>query len=112
MGALAAEQHLVHAPLLHWYIDHGLKITASYRTIDYTPQPIVKCFIKEFTESRRMGDTDKSKALLAEIGKLLEHSAYAKCWKLSSDKPTLPIPSMKDRQTELYSVLGSTISRR
>ena len=51
------------------------KITAVYRTIDYKPQKIFPCFVQQATESRRQGDSDPDKALLAEVFKLLGNSA-------------------------------------
>ncbi|CAH3174241.1 unnamed protein product, partial [Porites lobata] len=53
---LAGKKTLLYAPLVEWYLDHGLEITAS----------------------RRKGDEDPDKALLAEMFKLLGNSAYGK----------------------------------
>ena len=69
---------LVYAPLLRWYIDHGVEITAVHRTINYQPKTIFTWFLEQVTEERRTGDTDKSKALLADVFKLLGNSAYGK----------------------------------
>ena len=38
VGALSAEKMLVYGPLLRWYIDHGVEITAVHRTINYQPK--------------------------------------------------------------------------
>jgi len=78
VGALSAERMLVYAPLLMWYVNHGAVITRVYRTIDYKPAKIFPWFVEQVTEVRRTGDADKSKALLAEVLKLLENSAYRK----------------------------------
>ena len=78
MGALSAEKMLVYAPLLLWYVNHGAEITKVYRTIDYTPAKIFPWFVEEVTEARRTGDVEKSKALLAEVFKLLANSGYGK----------------------------------
>ena len=50
---------------------HGAGITAVYRTIDYQATKALKWFVDEVMEARRTGDVDKSKALLADIFKLL-----------------------------------------
>ena len=76
LGALSAI--LLYAPLLQWYLDNGLKLTAVYRTIDYEPRKIFEWFVKEVADNRRKGDADKDKALLAEVFKLLGNSAYGK----------------------------------
>ena len=42
------------------------------------PAKIFPWFVEQLTEARRTGDVDKSKALLAEVFKLLGNSAYGK----------------------------------
>ena len=78
VGALSAERMLLFATLLRWYVDHGAVITKVHRTIDYQPAKIFTWFVEQVTEARRTGDVDKSKALLAEVFKLLGNSAYGK----------------------------------
>ena len=78
LGVLSAKKILLYAPLLQWYLDNGLKLTAVYRTIDYKPRKIFEWFEKEVADNRRKGDADKDKALLAEVFKLLGNSAYGK----------------------------------
>ena len=78
LGTLSAEKILLYEPLLQWYINHGAKITRIYRTIDYKPKKIFTWFVEEVTEARRTGDVDKSKALLADVFKLLGNSGYGK----------------------------------
>ena len=78
VSALSAEQLLVYAPLLCWYVNHGAVITKVHRTIDYQPAKIFTWFVEQVTEARRTGDVDKNKALLAEVLKLLGNSAYGK----------------------------------
>ena len=78
LGVLKAKKVLLYMPLLQWYIDHGLEITAVYRTIDYVPKKIFYWFVSEVANMRRKGDTEAEKALLAEIYKLLGNSVYGK----------------------------------
>ena len=78
IGALSAKKLLLYAPLLRWYVNHSAVITAVYRTIDYKPTKVLKWFVDEVTDARRTGDVDKSKALLADIFKLLGNSSYGK----------------------------------
>ena len=78
MGTLSAQRILVYAPLLLWYVNHGAVIKRVYRTIDYTPAKIFPWFVEQVTEARRTGDVEKSKALLAEVFKLLGNSGYGK----------------------------------
>ena len=78
MGTLSAQRILVYAPLLLWYVNHGAVIKRVYRTIDYQPAKIFPWFVEQVTEARRTGDKEKSKALLADIFKLLGNSGYGK----------------------------------
>jgi len=78
VGALSAGRMLVCTPLLLRYVNHGAVVTKVYRTIDYQSAKIFPWFVEQVTEARRTGDADKSKALLAEVFKLLGNSAYGK----------------------------------
>ena len=40
LGALEADEILLYAPLLLWYIEHGLELQAVYTTIEYQPGKI------------------------------------------------------------------------
>ena len=63
---------------MKWYLDHGLKIRAVHRTVDYVPQKAFKRFVEKVTENRRKVDQNTELALLAEVFKLLGNSAYGK----------------------------------
>ena len=78
LGVLKAKKVLLYAPLLKWCHEHGLKITAVHRTIDYYPQKVFSWFVKEVANMRRKGDAEAEKALLAEVFKVLGNSAYGK----------------------------------
>ena len=78
VGGLSAQKLLLYEPLLQWYVSHGAKITAVYRTINYQATKALKWFVDEVTAARRTGDADKSKALLADIFKLQGNSSYGK----------------------------------
>ena len=78
LGVLKAKKVLLYAPLVKWYFEHGLEITAAHRTIDYIPRKIFDWFVQEVANMRRKGNAEAEKALLAEIYKLLGNSAYGK----------------------------------
>ena len=78
LGVMSAKKILLYAPLLAWYLNQGLKLTAVYRTIDYEPREIFSWFVNEVANNRRKGDAEKDKALLSEVFKLLGNSAYGK----------------------------------
>ena len=71
VGALSAQKLLLYAPLLRWYVEQGAAVTAVHRTIDYQATKTFTWFVEQVTEACRTGDTDKSKALLAEVFKML-----------------------------------------
>ena len=77
-GALSAKKILLYAPLLRWYLEHGAVITNVYRTIDYQPTKIFTWFVEQVAEACQTGDVERSKALLAEVFKLLGNSGYGK----------------------------------
>ena len=56
LGVIKAEKVLLYTPLLKWYHEHGLKITAVHRTIDYYPQKLFDWLVQEVTSMRRKGD--------------------------------------------------------
>ena len=59
-------------------MEHGTVIKAVYCTIDYQATKIFTWFVEQVTEAHRTRDVDKSKALLAEVFKLLGNSDTAK----------------------------------
>ena len=75
---LKAKKVLLYAPILKWYFEHGLEITAAHRMIDYISRKIFNWFVQEVANMRRREDIEAEKALLAEIFKLLGNSAYGK----------------------------------
>ena len=78
MGALAGEKLLLYAPLLCWYVENRAVIKAMHCMIDYQATKISTWFVEQVTEVGCTGDTDKSKALLAEVFKLLGKRTYGK----------------------------------
>ena len=98
LGVLSAKKILLYAPLLHWYLANGLKLTAVYRTIDYEPRQIFSWFVKE--------------ALLAEVFKLLGNSAYVSSSRRWSGRTRPCTPAMRTRWTNISARPGSKTSRR
>lgn len=73
VGVLSAQKLLLYGALLHWYFAHGAVMTALHCMIDYQ----ATWFMEQVTEACQTRDADKSKALLAEVFKLLG-SVYGK----------------------------------
>ena len=71
IGSLKGDKILLLTPLAKWYVEHGLEITKIHQIVQYKG---VKCFEQFGTtvsNARREGDVDPSKALLADISKLV-----------------------------------------
>ena len=77
LGRLSGEKILLYAPLLEWYLDHGLEITSVYRTIDYESSKIFTWFVNEVTGNRRKGQSP-SRWGVQVVEKLLGNSACGK----------------------------------
>ena len=112
LGVLSAKKILLHAPLLEWYLNNGLKVTAVYRTIDYEPCEIFSWFVNEVADNRRKGDADKDKARLAEVLKLWATAPTASSSKRWSDRTGLCTPAMRRRSTSIFAQPGSKTSMR
>ena len=76
IGGMKGRKMLIATPLLKWYLDHGMVVTNIYQVIEYTPQKCFEEFVTQVSDSRREGDKDKSKAVIADISKLIGNSAY------------------------------------
>ena len=76
---LTGKKILLYAPLLEWYLKHGVEITDW--TTDHRPPKILTWFINEVTENRCRGGEDPDIAFLADVLKLLGNSAYGKLMK-------------------------------
>ena len=77
-GALSVKKLLLYAPMLRWYVEHGVVIKTVDRTIDYQVTKIFTWFVEQVTEAQRTRDVDRSKAALAEVFKQLGNSDYGK----------------------------------
>lgn len=78
ISSFSAQGILLTTPLLQWYLSHGLKVTNIQQTVEYKPQKCFQNFGEKVSNARRQGDTDLSKAVLADTFKLLGNSAYGK----------------------------------
>ncbi len=77
IGGMKAEKILLATPLLKWYIDHGLKVTKVYQTLEFENNN--KCFEKlcnKITHARREGDKHQNKKIIADSMKLIGNSLF------------------------------------
>ena len=78
IGSYRGEKILLATPLLQWYLVHGLIVDRVYQVIEYEPKPCFRDFGESVSASRRAGDEDPDKAIIADTMKLLGNSAYGK----------------------------------
>jgi len=71
IGSMKGEKILLAAPLLMWYLEHGLEVTKVHQVIEFTPEPCFKPFGDAVSDARRAGDADPNKAIIADTMKLL-----------------------------------------
>ena len=73
---LFRKENRTFAPLLKWYLEHGLLITRIYTIVEYIPNAAFSSFMTKIAQCRLEGDRDKDKALIAEMSKLIGNSSY------------------------------------
>ena len=59
LGVMKAKKILLYKPLIEWYLQHGLRLTAVHQLIEYEPGMPFSWFPEEVANARR--ETDKKK---------------------------------------------------
>ncbi|KAG3026276.1 hypothetical protein PC121_g24666 [Phytophthora cactorum] len=78
IGSYFGEKIIIYAPLLKWYLDHGMEITKTYSFIKASSHKAFAPFMEAVSSARREGDVYKSKAMIAEMMKLVGNSAFGR----------------------------------
>jgi hypothetical protein len=76
VGGMKAKRLLLGTPLLQWYINHGLQITAIYEVVEYNPLPCFREFGGMVTDARREGDKGGDSSVIPNTMKLIGNSGY------------------------------------
>ena len=69
VGGMRGRQMLIATPLLIWYLQHGMIVTKIYQVVEFTPHQCFRDFMKEVSDSRRLGDAHPDKAIIADTKK-------------------------------------------
>ena len=77
-GLMKAKKFLLYTPLLKWYLDHGLKVTAFHQFLRYKRGKPFAWFPEEVADARRQADKDPDKRLVGDTAKLKANSFYGK----------------------------------
>ena len=68
----------MYTPLIKWYLQHGLRLTAVHQLVEYEPGKLFSWFPEEVANVRREADKDPLKKQLGDVAKLKENSFYRK----------------------------------
>ncbi|CEG41884.1 hypothetical protein PHYSODRAFT_330091 [Plasmopara halstedii] len=80
IGSYFGEKILVYAPLLKWYLDHGMVITKTYSFIKASSHKPFESFMGQVSDARREGDVNKAIDFLNSLKKTVSK------WRLKDDE--------------------------
>ena len=66
LGVMKAKMILLYTPLIEWYLQQGLRLTAVHQLIDYEPGMPFSWFSEEVANARREADKDPLKKQLGK----------------------------------------------
>ena len=78
ISSFHGEKILLYTPLLKWYISKGLVVTKIHSVIEAKKNRPFKEFGDAVSNARREGDVDSSKAMIADMMKLVGNSAFGR----------------------------------
>ena len=78
LGVMKAKRILLYAPLIEWYLQHGLSLTVVHQLIEYEPGMPFSWFPEEVANARREVDKDPLKKQLGNVAKLKGNSFHGK----------------------------------
>ena len=78
VGALKGERILLFSELARWYLQHGLVITRIYQLLQYKRGKPFQSFGESVSATRREGDSDPAKSVIADTAKLVGNSCFGK----------------------------------
>ena len=78
LGVSRAKGMLLYIPMLKWYFDHGLMITAIHKYLRYESRKSFSWFSKEVSKARHDGDNDPALKQLGDTYKRKGNSFFGK----------------------------------
>ena len=67
LGVMRAEKILLYTPLIKWYLQHGLRLTAVHQLIELEPGKPFSWFPEEVAGARRAAVKDPLKKQLGDV---------------------------------------------
>ena len=74
LGIMKAKKILLYTPLIKWYLQHGLRLTAVHQLVEYEPGKPFSWFPEEVANARCDADKDTLKKQLVDVAKLKGNS--------------------------------------
>ena len=78
LGVMKARKILLYTPMIEWYLQHGLELTAVHQLINYESDMPFSWFPEKVANARREGDKDPLKKQLGDVAKLKGNGFYGK----------------------------------
>ena len=78
LGVMKAKKILLYTPLIEWYLQHGLRLTAVHQLTECEPGILFSWFPEEVANARREADKDPLKKKLGNVAELKGNSFYGK----------------------------------
>ena len=75
---MKAKKILLYTPVLEWYLQHGLRLTAVHQSIEYEPGMPFSWFPEAVVNARREPDKDLLKKQLSDVAKRKGNNFYGK----------------------------------
>ena len=75
---MKAKKILLYTPVIEWYLQHGLRLTAVHQLIEHEPGVPFSWFPGEVENARRGADKNPLKKQLDDVAKLNGNSFYGK----------------------------------
>ena len=78
LGVMRATKILLYTPVLEWYLQHGLRMTAVHQLIEYEPGMPFSWFPEEMANARCEADKDPLKKQHGNVARSKRNSFYGK----------------------------------
>ena len=78
LGVMKVKKILLYTPIIRWYLQYGLRLTAVHQLVEYELGKPFSWFPEEIANARREADKDPLKKQLDNVTKLKENSFYGK----------------------------------
>ena len=104
LGVMKAKKILLYTPLLRWYIEHGLEVTAYHELLLYKPGRPFDWFPKEVADARREGDIE---GLTEQLEKAYKDGDKKKIYTVLKELPNYPdIEFLVNENKELSEIIS------